>query len=173
MEERLNVLRDELHPTTKYKLITKEEYENLIAIKASTPLEAGKTCSFPSGSAINSFALQQGRSFNSIPKVPTFSGNEEPQKGEVTYEVWSFEVRCLRNSQVVSNTVLLQLIKNSLMGNERSVLVPLGEQATVVQVLDKLEKVSMVESVVARLYYKNFIMIDREKMNFLLNFGQD
>ena len=42
-QERLDVLRGKLDPTCKYKLITKEEYENLIAIKASTLLEAGKT----------------------------------------------------------------------------------------------------------------------------------
>ena len=177
-QERLDVLRGKLDPTCKYKLITKEEYENLIAIKASTPLEAGKTFSFPSGSAINSFALQQGlnqtasnqSSFNSIPKLPTFSGNEEPQKGEVTYEVWSFEVRCLRNSQVVSDTVLLQLIRNSLKGNARSVLVPLGEQATVVQVLDKLEgfygRVSSSETLLQEL------LVDRQRENeSLVQFG--
>ena len=59
-QERLDVLRGKLDPTCKCKLITKEGYENMLAIKANTPLEAGKTFSFPSGSVINSFALQQG-----------------------------------------------------------------------------------------------------------------
>ena len=30
-----------------------------------------------------------------FPKLPIFSGSEEPQKGETSYEVWNFEVKCL------------------------------------------------------------------------------
>ena len=31
-----------------------------------------------------------------FPKLPVFSGSEVPQKGEATYEVVSFEVKCLK-----------------------------------------------------------------------------
>ena len=45
-QERLDILIGKLDPTCKYKLITKEDYENLIAIKA---IEAGKTFLFHQG----------------------------------------------------------------------------------------------------------------------------
>ncbi|XP_062606042.1 uncharacterized protein LOC134267845 [Saccostrea cucullata] len=133
----------------KYKVITKEEYEYLMAMKASTPLTGpGKGFPFPSSPipgkfqpALNpSFNMSTLQSnFNTTPKLPTFSGSEELQKGEVTYEVWSFEVRCLRNSQVLPDAVLLQTIRNSLKGTARSMLISLGESATTSQILEKLE----------------------------------
>lgn len=58
------------------------------------------------------------------------------------------------------------LIRNSLKGNASSVLVPLSEKATLVQVLAKLAgfygrvRISMT-------LLQEFIMIDREKMNLL------
>ena len=78
------------------------------------------------------------QSYN-FPKLPIFSGSQEPQKGEVTFEVWSFEVRCLKNGQAIPEHTLLQSIRNSLRGSARDMLIPLGEHATVQQILDKLE----------------------------------
>ncbi len=79
-----------------------------------------------------------GRSYNMV-KLPLFSGAEEPHKGEVAYEVWNFEVKCLQNNGFIPNHVLLQAIRNSLKGTARSMLVSLGEQATVEEVLHKLD----------------------------------
>lgn len=78
------------------------------------------------------------QNFN-FPKLPIFSGLEVPQKGEVTYEVWSLEVKCLRHIQELPEYSLLQSIRNSLRGSARDVIIPLGENATVDQILDKLE----------------------------------
>lgn len=147
-EEKLKTLMGKINP--KYKIISKEEYDSLVALKASTPLTGvGKTFAFPTSSpigrlqsalnpSVNNVSTLQSN-FNTTPKLPTFSGNEESQKGEVTYEVWSFEVRCLINSQVLPDAVLLQTIRNSLKGTARSLLISLGEVATVNQILDKLE----------------------------------
>ena len=74
-----------------------------------------------------------------VPKLPFFSGSEEPSKGEVTYEVWSFEVKCLQNTPYLQESVLLQSIRTSLKGSARSLLVPLGEKATVTDILNKLD----------------------------------
>lgn len=75
-----------------------------------------------------------------VPKLPIFSGSEEPQKGETTYEVWSFEVKCLQNSSYLTDpSILLQAIRNSLRGTARSMLVSLGEKATVADILGKLD----------------------------------
>ncbi|MCG8113319.1 MAG: hypothetical protein N0E59_21415 [Candidatus Thiodiazotropha taylori] len=74
-----------------------------------------------------------------VPKLPFFSGSEEPQKGETTYEVWNFEVKCLLKSQQLPEHVLLQSIRNSLKGSARNILVPLGEDASVEDILNKLD----------------------------------
>ena len=74
-----------------------------------------------------------------VPKLPTFSGSEEPQKGETTYEVWSLEVKCLQSSSVLPEPILLQSIRNSLKGSARSLLVPLEQNATVADILAKLD----------------------------------
>ncbi|KAK3088314.1 hypothetical protein FSP39_017390 [Pinctada imbricata] len=75
----------------------------------------------------------------SIPKLPTFSGNESSQKGEVTYDVWSFEVRCLKRTGQYPEHIILQALRNSLKGTARSMLVSLGEGASVNDVLTKLD----------------------------------
>ena len=64
-----------------------------------------------------------------LPKLPFFSGSEEMQIGETTYEIWSFEVKCGQKSPYIQEYVLLQSIRNSLKGYARSMLVPLGENA--------------------------------------------
>lgn len=56
-----------------------------------------------------------GSNFKTPLKLPTFCGIDESQKGEVTYEDWSFEVRCLVNSQALPDAVLLKGIASSLL----------------------------------------------------------
>ena len=68
-----------------------------------------------------------------------FCGSEEPQKGETSYEVWNFEVKCLQKSDYLPDHLLLQAIRNSLKGTARSMLVPLGESAYVKDILLKLD----------------------------------
>ena len=65
--------------------------------------------------------------------TPIFSGAEEPQKGETTYEVWNLEVKCLQKSGLYAGNerLLIQAIRNSLNGKARSMSVPLGGDASV------------------------------------------
>ena len=150
-----------------FKVLTKEEYEKLIKLQVvgekppspsmSTPDATGTqkkpNVSFPKFTVpgISPIPrLQLGNESNllnasyltpayNIPKLPFFSGSLEPQKGETTYEVWNFEVKCLQKSKQLPEHILLQSIRNSLKGSARSSLVPLGENATVDEVLDKLD----------------------------------
>ena len=73
-----------------------------------------------------SFATAPSYNF---PKLPVFSGAEEPSKGEVSYEVLQYEARCLQKS--LPENVLLLSIRTSLRGAARDLLIPLGEDATV------------------------------------------
>lgn len=74
-----------------------------------------------------------------IPKLPFFSGSQEPSKGETSYEVWNFEVKCLQKSKLIPEEVLFQTIRNSLKGSARSILPTLGENASVDDILNKLD----------------------------------
>lgn len=72
-----------------------------------------------------------------VPKLPTFSGTDEPQKGEVKYEVWNFEVKCLENSGQHPEHILLQAVRNSLKGLARSMLVSVGDKASLEDIMKR------------------------------------
>lgn len=141
----------------EYKVLTKDEYESLLAIashKTSTPKTTKEdpivrpkvflpqatgvqdtkvTFATPVVSPVPrlqlhniSQQLNASKQLNtsyvaqpfSFPKLPFFSGSEEPQKGETTYEVWSYEVKCLQtqslqNPNYLPDHMLLQSIRNS------------------------------------------------------------
>lgn len=74
-----------------------------------------------------------------IPKVPLFSGDDPPQKGDVSYSEWRYEIRCLSADPDILPSVLVQAIRRSLRGTAKKILIPLGERATSENILDKLD----------------------------------
>ena len=74
-----------------------------------------------------------------IPKVPPFSG--ENKSGEVTFDVWKYEVKCIIREGNHRTSVVLQAIRNSLRGKARSLLVTLPDNITPTQMVDKLDGV--------------------------------
>ncbi|XP_052691447.1 uncharacterized protein LOC128169325 [Crassostrea angulata] len=104
--------------------------------------------SLPTPGLLNTSALYQNPNSNPVNlstyqnpnptpvKLPTFSG-EQIQKGEVSFDVWSYEVRCLKTQYPES--VILQSVRSSLKGTAREMLIPLGETATVDIILQKLD----------------------------------
>ena len=73
-----------------------------------------------------------------IPKLPIFSGDDSV-KNEVSYEVWRYEVRCLKVDGLLSEANVLQAIRKSLRGAARETLIPLGEEATSDSMIAKLD----------------------------------
>ena len=104
------------------------------------------------------------------PKLPFFSGSAEPNKGEASYEVWQYEVKCLQKADGLPESVILHSIHSSLRGAAREHLIPMGEDAFVDEILHKLDdfygNVSTAESI-----YNHFIMISRKRMKVLLLSG--
>lgn len=153
----------------KYRVVTEDEYRELVEYKlpfrpaaelASTPkpklvgrmgrgrarsrasisLDLGKQ--EPEASvSMSRTGLVNHSQFDSnlvrIPKVPIFSGQE--QKGDVSFNVWRYEVRCLMKDISLPETVLLQAVRQSLKGTAREMLIPLGENATARDILRKLD----------------------------------
>ena len=56
-----------------------------------------------------------------IPKVPPFSG--ENKSGEVTFDVWKYEVKCIIREGNHRTSVVLQAIRNSLSQRESKISV--------------------------------------------------
>ena len=73
-----------------------------------------------------------------VPRIPQFSGDDPPQKGDVTYREWRYEVQCLMNDPEIKETTIIQSIRRSLRGTAKTMLIPLGEKARVREILDKL-----------------------------------
>ena len=163
-DEAIQDLLQKCKDNPDYKVLTRAEYEKLLALSlvvtttphtlrtqsigqdvrprftfrnpldASSPIPRFQQRFINSPGFNTSFIAQPFHP----PKLPIFSGSEEPQKGETSYEVWSFEVKCLQNVADLPEHVLLQSIRTSLRGAARSMLIPLGEHASVTDILNKL-----------------------------------
>lgn len=72
-----------------------------------------------------------------VPQLPFFSG--ENQKGEVSFEVWKFELNCLIRECIYPNSLILQALRKSLKSKARDILLTLNETSTPSDVLLKLE----------------------------------
>lgn len=73
------------------------------------------------------------------PKIPSFSGDEPINKGEVPYVIWRYEVQCMMNNPEISATNLLYTVRSSLRGSARMMVIPLGQESTLVQIMDRLD----------------------------------
>ncbi|XP_062614623.1 uncharacterized protein LOC134276371 [Saccostrea cucullata] len=163
----LQEIIEQINAEEHYRVMTKEEYDLLKAQKIPTTpkvehgLNKGTIPKLPSLGEVpipshipspgylhppglmsspqlfNSSALFHQNNNPTPIKLPTFSGSEQAQKGEVSYDVWSYEVRCLKGQW--PDHVLLQPVRSSLKGMAREILIPLGEHATVENILAKLD----------------------------------
>ena len=66
------------------------------------------------------------------PRIPTFSGD---LKGETSFDVWKFEVKCIVREGNYSNTVVLQSIRNSFKGQARNLLLRLQQRSFTTEIL--------------------------------------
>ena len=71
------------------------------------------------------------------PQLPPFSG--ENQKGDVSFEVWKYELICIIGDAMYPNTLILQAIRRSLRGKAREILLTVDSTASPSDILSKLE----------------------------------
>ena len=72
-------------------------------------------------------------------RLSSFSGDPKPKGGEVNFELWRYEVECLRRDNTYSADALARLVRRSLRGEASQLILHLGVDATVDQIVDKLE----------------------------------
>lgn len=113
---------------------------SLINPLVSTP-GSGLPNPFMASTPVPSVSIPHSVSFppSILPKIPCFSGDEPLPKGEVPYVVWRYEVQCLLTNPDLTRSTVLQIIRGSLRGTARIMTVPLGQDATVVEILAKLD----------------------------------
>ena len=75
------------------------------------------------------------------PNLCRFSGMDPVPKSESSFEGWKLEVDCLIGSKMYPDHIINQLIRNSLSGQARTVIVTLGPKVTNQEIIDKLESV--------------------------------
>ena len=97
-----------------------------------------------SNPVIDQSSFQSSYNFSSlagmrIPQLPFFSG--ENQKGDISFEVWKFELNCLIRESVYPESIILQAIRRSLRGKSRDNLLTLGETASSTIILNQLEDI--------------------------------
>lgn len=103
------------------------------------PNKTGIKDSNPGFNLGNNTSTQVYEITNNVPRIPQFSGDEPPQKGDVSYKEWRFLVQCLVGDPDIKPNLLIQSIRRSLRGTAKNMLIPLGEKATVKQILSKLD----------------------------------
>ena len=74
--------------------------------------------------------------FQSAPKLSTFSG--KVNKGEVDFDIWSNEVKCLLRDPHYDVHTIGQAIRRSLRGEAAHIALHLGEEATPIDIMSKL-----------------------------------
>lgn len=72
-----------------------------------------------------------------MPQLPPFSG--ENQKGDVSFEVWKYELHCLIRDAFYPEALILQSIRKSLKGKARDILLTLAQTAKPPDILSKFE----------------------------------
>ena len=73
------------------------------------------------------------------PKVTCFSG--AGHKGETTYDLWRYEVRCLMKDPSYTQGMKDSAIRRSLRGEAGRVAMHLGIEASINQILEKLDSI--------------------------------
>ena len=72
-----------------------------------------------------------------VRKLPPFCG--ESQKGDVSLEVWKYELMCVINDDIYPNALILQSVSRSLEGKARDILLTMDSIAAPSGILSKLE----------------------------------
>ena len=70
-----------------------------------------------------------------VPKLSDFNGET---KGD-EFDIWAYEVNCLLRSNKYPDHIILEAIRRSLKGRAKSVLLHLGEKASVQDVMSEME----------------------------------
>lgn len=129
-EEKAQLIQRFVELGVKPKADTKEEFQNWMASIVAQGVAA------PEGEAKP--IIQTVSSKEHIPRIPIFTGATPTKSEHVSFDVWQYEIKCLIKSKRYSNEIILQALRNSLRGEASKVVVRLGEESTVDQIVQRM-----------------------------------
>lgn len=97
----------------------------------------GKEMEKDAGTASETGAIPKTTSTHHYPRISTFYG--EPNKGEVSWPTFKFEVEALRNEKIFTEEQILLGIRRAVKGNASDVLRRLGIGVSTKEVMEKLQ----------------------------------
>ena len=144
----LQLIIDYINSQTDYHVIPKTELQSLKSSssqKAKTSDKSGDESEkppprppLPSPKKQDAYLFPY-QQYGPRPNLPQFSG--ENRSGEVTFDVWKYDVRCLVHDEAYPLYAIRQSIRNSLRGKARSILVSMGEDVTPESIVQKMESI--------------------------------
>ena len=140
-EQQLNTIEQKNLVDNRVKNVSTEK-DQIITSEGTTSVEARDNIARKTviSESTNTDSISQYTPF-SFPKITVFSGEEPRPKSESSFEKWTYEVRCLRKDKMYSEATIGQAIRKSLKGQAKKVLLPMGSDATVDQIIQRLEGV--------------------------------
>ena len=138
-ENKIKFMIEYLSTESEYKVVTSDEFGMLKDKKHDKGADKGPASGGTPQPQTGTGVTNPTTSTPVIPKMPPFSG--ENKGGEVTFDVWKYEVKCLLREGCYSKPIVQQAMRNSLRGKARSLLVTLPEQASPQAMLEKLDGV--------------------------------
>ena len=97
-----------------------------------------KPMTLPSGFEVKPSTPPSGN-FPQPPKLSIFYGSDK--KGEVSYDFWRHHVHCLLKDKIYNKDMVHKNIRQSLRGEAGRVVMRLGVNATIPQILAKLDSI--------------------------------
>lgn len=88
----------------------------------------------------HSTTVQKASSMSQPPKLTWFSG--ENAKGELTFDLWRYTIRCLLKQQLCTESMIKEAMRTSLRGEAGIVVMRLGTDISVNQILNKLDSIN-------------------------------
>ena len=89
-----------------------------------------------------------------VPRISIFFGDDP--KGEVSYQTWAYEVKCLQAEETYTDEILLQAIRRSLKGHAADQLRYIGVKPTIADILENFSStygtVETSESILKKFY---------------------
>ena len=137
------------------------EKQKLIAGISLASSSSSSSASTSSSSAANDEGLSSGDKMLSfmrgdLPRLPTFSGDG---KGEISYNLWRYELKCISDDSKLSTSAVWQAIRRSLKGIAAEAAMNLGESATVDTLISKFDvlfgNIQSLEQLLQKFYMTN------------------
>ena len=111
-------------------------------------LEMVKACKLETGDEFENFMKEHEKmsgeakkskapNASQIPKISTFFG--EKGKGEVSFNTWKYEIRCLISEKMYTPDTILLGVRRSCKGEAANILRRMGINCTLTDIMDKFE----------------------------------